>query len=192
MAEIKSAFEIAMERADKIGRFSKEELAEQEWTEKGRKMAADFLSGRVEDLKASLSNVPGEMVKTVIKSVTDTLLRNVVLPRDPDQWDGIRRALKGLGALKGGGAMQVIQGIEELLKQYEQTRKQYREQFKAQMEQALNSAGHQGGGMGMGGAGGYDMNTAASMQKEWERISAEINEQFEQQLEPAKEYLRQI
>jgi hypothetical protein len=190
MAEIKSAFEIAMERADRIGKLSREELAEREWAEKGRKKAADFLAGRTPDMKTALSDVPGEMLRTVIRSASDTLLRNIVLPREHEQWDGIEKAMQGIAELKGSVAMQVIPGIRELLQQYEQTRNQYLEQFKAQMDQAMQSAG-QYGGMG-GSGGGPDMNTIAAMQKEWDKISAELNSQFEQQLEPALEYLRQI
>jgi hypothetical protein len=186
MAEIKSALEIALERAEKIGKLSKEELAAQEWSEKGKKIAADFLSGRIDDLKTALSDVPGEMLVTVIDSVMDILVRNIVLPRDPDQWDGIRKAMHGIVDIKGSMAMQVMPGIEDLLKQYEQTRNQYLEQFQARMEQVT------AGGAGMGNAAGADINAIAAMQQEWERISAEINQQFEHQLDQMKTYLRQI
>ena len=186
MAEIKSALEIALERAEKIGKLSKEELAAQEWSEKGKKIAADFLSGKIDDLKAVLSDVPADMLVTVMDSVMEILVRNIVLPRESDQWEGIRRAMHGIVEMKGSMAMQVMPGIEDLLKQYEQTRNQYLEQFQARMEQVA------AGGAGMGNAAGTDINAIAAMQQEWERISSEINQQFEHQLEQMKAYLRQI
>jgi hypothetical protein len=58
MAEIKSAFEIAMERAEKIGSFSKEELEAQKWEEEGKKTAAAFLNGKIETLQEGLRQIP--------------------------------------------------------------------------------------------------------------------------------------
>jgi hypothetical protein len=173
--------------------MSREELEQQEWAEKGQKMAAEFLAGRIGSLQAALSEVPGHMMGSVIASVSDTLLRNIVLPREQDQWQEIEKALQGIIEIKGSAAMQVIPGIKDLLKQYEQTMQQYLEQFRAQMEQAMQAAGQGGGGsLGMGGSPGADAGTIAAMQKEWERISAEINQQFEQQLDQFKAYLAQV
>lgn len=186
MAEIKSAFEIAMARAEKIGKLSEKEIENQKWSEHGQKKAADFLAGRGDDLRKMISDVPGDYLNEAIGGITDTLLRNIVLPREPEQWDSIRKALKGMEDIKGSAASRVLPGIVDLLKQYEQTRDQYLEQFKAQMENALQSY------QSSAGMGGPDMGVVAKMQQEWDRISVELNQQFEQQLAPMKEYLKQI
>ena len=185
MAEIKSAFEIAMERAEKIGSLSKEELEAQKWEEKGKKTAAAYLSGKLKSLQEGLGDVPGEHIQAVLAGVGDILLRNIVLPRDPHQWDTIKRAMQGLVEIKGSIASQVMPQIEQLLKNYENTMTHYRQQFKQQVSQQMG--GQNMTAMTMDSEG---LNTLASMQEEWNKLSAEISQQFEQQLEPLKTYLR--
>ena len=46
MGEIKSALEIALEKADKLGKLSKEELEAQKWEEEGKKKAVLLMSHR--------------------------------------------------------------------------------------------------------------------------------------------------
>ncbi len=43
MADIKSALELALERAERFGKASKEELAAAEYQEQGRRLAVNFL-----------------------------------------------------------------------------------------------------------------------------------------------------
>ncbi len=185
MAEIKSAFEIAMERAEKIGSLSREELEAQKWEEKGKKTAAAFLNGRIESLQEGLREIPPEQIQTVLKGASDILLRNIVLPRDPHQWDTIRKAMQSLVEIKGSIASQVMPQIEQLLKNYESTMEHYRAQFKQQVSQRME--GQDMGAMTMNSEG---LNALASMQDEWNKLSGEIGQQFEQQLEPLKAYLK--
>ncbi|RUM90606.1 MAG: hypothetical protein DSZ23_01910 [Thermodesulfatator sp.] len=185
MAEIKSAFEIAMERAEKIGSLSREEIEQQKWEEKGKKTAAAYLSGKIDSLQDGLKDVPAQYIQTALSGVSDVLLRNIVLPRDPHQWDGIRRAMQGLTEIKGSIASQVMPQIEQLLKNYESTMSHYKEQFKQQVSQAMG--GRDMNAMAMDSEG---LNALASMQDEWNKMSAEISQQFEQQLEPMKAYLK--
>ena len=183
MAEIKSALEIAMERAEKIGSLSREELEAQRFEEMGKRTAAAYLNGKIESLQEGLKDIPGQFLHVVLEGVSDVLLRNIVLPRDSHQWTGIKRALNGLVEIKGSIASQIVPQMEYLLKNYEQTVAHYKEQFTQQVKSR----------MGEGGATGMDvneLNALASMQEEWEQISAEISQQFEQQLEPLKAAIR--
>ncbi len=185
MAEIKSAFEIAMERAEKIGSLTKEELAAQKWEEKGKRVAAAFLNGKIKNLQEGLKDIPGEHIQTVLSGANDILLRNIVLPRDPHQWDTIKRAMAGLVEIKGSLASQVMPQIEQLLKNYESTMEHYRQQFKQQVSQTMG--GQDMASMQMDSEG---LNALASMQEEWNKLSGEISQQFEQQLQPLKAYLK--
>ncbi len=184
MGEIRSALEIALEKADKLGKISKEDLEKQKWTDEGKKIAAAFIQGKVDNLQDALSELKGSDVAAVLDGVMDVLLRNVMLPRDALQWDTINRALKGLVEIKGSSAAQVVPQIEQLLKTYEQTRDQYRQQFKEQVNQRM------GGAQGMYGMDPQELQAMAALEQEWTKISSQINEQFEQQLRPMKEYLR--
>jgi hypothetical protein len=193
MAEIKSVMEIAMEKADRLGRATREELETEKWLDHGRRIVARYLQGEIEDLKASLSDIPGNELSMVLKGATEILLRNIVLPRDKDQWPGIKKALSGFVELKGSMANQIIPRIEQLLESYEQTRDQYYEQLKMQVQNQL-------GGIkqaisqqyGMAVAAEIDVNSLPEFQREWSRISSEITDQFEQQLIPLKAHLKQL
>ena len=193
MAEIKSAIEIAMEKADRLGHATKEELETEEWLDHGRRIVVRYLQGEIKDLKAGLSDISGNELPLVLKGAAEILLRNIVLPRNKDQWSGIKKALSGFVELKGGMANQIIPRIEQLLKSYEQTRDQYYEQLKMQMQNQL-------GGIkqaisqqyGMAVAAEIDVNSLPEFQKEWSRISTEITDQFEQQLISLKAQLKQL
>jgi len=184
MGEIRSALEIALEKADRLGKIDKEELEKQKWSDEGKKIAASYIQSQVDSLQEAISKLEGSDVAAVLDGVMDVLLRNVMLPRDAMQWDTINRALKGLVEVKGSSAAQVIPQIEQLLKTYEQTRDQYHQQFKEQLNQRL------GGAQGMYGMDPNEMQALAQLEQEWTKISSQINEQFEQQLQPMKEYLR--
>ncbi len=186
MGEIKSALEIALEKADRLGKLSKEELEAQKWEEEGKKRAAAFLKGKFDSFQEGLSDIPPEFIQTVLKGATEVLLRNVTLPREKEHWDTIQQAFKGLREIKGSIAEQIIPQMEYLLKNYEQTLQNYKQQFQQQLKASLGSKG-QGGMMAMTPE---EMNALASMQDEWNKISAEISSQFEKQLEPLKTYLK--
>ena len=193
MAEIKSALEIAMEKADRLGRASREEIEQEQTYDNGRKLAARYLRGETGDLKSEIGQFPGQSIQTVLKGAIDTLLRNVVLPRDKFQWDNIKMALKGLEDLKGSVAKQVTAQVVQLLEHYKQTKNQYREQvsarFQAQLggiQQAMASQ------YGAAAASGIDVEALPEFQQEWAKITEEIDSQFERQLSQLKQYLEQM
>ncbi|MDL1958203.1 MAG: hypothetical protein LWX01_03465 [Deltaproteobacteria bacterium] len=193
MTEIRSAIEIAMEKADRLGRATKEELETEKWQDHGRRIVVRYLQGEIEDLKAGLSDISGNELPLVLKGATEILLRNIVLPRDKDQWLDIKKALSGFVELKGSVANQIIPRIEQLLESYEQTRDQYYEQLKMQMQSQLGGikqAISQQYGTAI--ASEIDVNSLPEFQKEWSRISSEITDQFEQQLIPLKVQLKQL
>jgi len=193
MGEIRSSIEIAMEKADRLGRITKEDLETEKWLDCGHRIVATYMQGEIEGLAAALSDISKKEMPLVLKGVTEILLRNIVLPRDKDQWSGIKKALSGFVELKGSLVNQIIPRIEQLLKNYEQTRDQYHEQLKMQMEDQLGGirqAISQQYGTAIGSQ--IDVNSLPEFQKEWSRISIEITDQFEQQLIPLKEYLKQL
>ncbi|NOR05839.1 MAG: hypothetical protein GQ575_05990 [Deltaproteobacteria bacterium] len=193
MAEIRSAIEIAMEKADRLGRATKEELETEKWLDHGHRIVARYMQSEIEDLETGLSDISGNELPLVLKGATEILLRNIVLPRDKDQWPGIKKALSGFVELKGSVANQIIPRIEQLLESYEQTRDQYYEQLKMQMQNHLGGikqAISQQYGTAM--ASEIDVISLPEFQKEWSRISSEITDQFEQQLIPLKAHLKEL
>ncbi len=183
MGEIKSALEIALEKAERLGKVSKEELEEQKWEDEGKKRAASFLMKKVESMEEAMKDIPGQYIQIALKGACQILVRNIVLPREKEQWETIKRAFKGLSEIKGSIADQVIPQIEYLLKNYEQTISSYKSQFQQQVQASL---GGQQGALTQEALGAL-----ASMQEEWGKISSEIRKKFEEQLEPLKSYLCQ-
>ncbi len=193
MAKIRSAIEIAMEKADRLGRATKEELETEKWLDHGHRIVARYMQSEIEDLETGLSDISGNELLLVLKGATEILLRNIVLPRDKDQWPDIKKALSGFVELKGSVANQIIPRIEQLMESYEQTRDQYHEQLKMQMQNHLGGikqAISQQYGTAM--ASEIDVNSLPEFQKEWSRISSEITDQFEQQLIPLKAHLKEL
>ncbi len=194
MAEIKSALEIALEKADKLGKLDKSKIEEQKWIDEGKKRAAKYLNNPEQtDLSSLLADAPPQQIQKILQGVMDVLLRNIILPREEEQWTLIKKAMNGIRTVKGSTADQALAQIEQLLHAYQQTRNQYFEQIKAQMQGRLGDlkqAVAQQYGMGM--AEQLDVEAIPEFQQEWARISSEIQSQFEQQLHPLKEYLRQL
>lgn len=193
MAEIRSAIEIAMEKADRLGRATKEDLEREKWINHGHRIVARYMQGEIKDLETGFSDISGNELSLVLKGATEILLRHIILPRDKDQWPYIKKALSGFVELKGSVANQIIPRIEQLLQSYEQTRDQYSEQLKMQMQNQLGGikqAISQQYGAAI--ASEIDVNSLPEFQKEWSQISSEITDQFEQQLIPLKEYLQEL
>ncbi|HID98407.1 MAG TPA: hypothetical protein EYP57_09530 [Thermodesulfobacteriaceae bacterium] len=193
MGEIKSALEIAMEKADRLGRTSREEIKKDERINTGRRLAARYINGETEDLKAALSEFEAAVLPDILNGATDALLRNIVLPRDKDQLSTIRRAMKGIVDIKGSPANQVLPQMEDLLSAFEQTRDHYRDQLKAQFQGRLGEV-QQAVAMQYGSeaASSVDVEALPEFQQEWTRLSGELNDQFEQKLDEMKVYIRRI
>ncbi len=193
MGEIKSALEIAMEKAERLGKASKEELEKERWQSKGKKIAAQYINGEIESLRQELEKLPPGEIQEAISGAVEVLIRNIILPRDKFQWDNIKKAISGLTDLKGTSVRQVTDRIVELLKMYEHTVNQYQEQVKAQFQAKL-------GGLQQAIAQQYGQEVAANLdlealpefQQEWGKIRAEIDSQFEEQLNQMKAYLANL
>jgi hypothetical protein len=190
MAEIRSALEIAMEKADRLGKAGNEELEANELLDRGRRLAARYMQDEETDLRASLHYSSAAQLSFLLKGAVDILVRNIVLPRDKDQWAAINKALKGLVELRGSSAQQVIPEIRQLLEAYEQTRKRYYEQVKSGMQRKLGSMQKAiAQQYGTEAAASINVDALPEFQQEWSKISADIKEQFEQQLTSLKTYL---
>ncbi len=192
MGEIKSALEIALEKAEKIGKASKEELQAQEWQDRGRRLAAKFLGGEEVKIEEELGRLSPKERLPFLQGLLDTLLRNVVLPRDQVAMDQVKRALAGLEAVFASfpEVKRLTQEIERLLTQYLQHREglyqQLKQQFEAQlagMEEALAQQ--------MGVQVKVEVELQPKFQEEWRKIRDQLDPQYERQLRYLKDIFRQ-
>ncbi|MGB9711810.1 MAG: hypothetical protein ACP5J5_03425 [Dissulfurimicrobium sp.] len=190
MAEIRSALEIALEKAERLGAANKNEAVSEELFNKGRRLAARYINGEEKDLTIGLKDIKKEDLPHVINGAIEIILRNIILPRDKDQWSSINRAFSGIIALKGSPVKEIVSQIEQLLKTYEVTKKRYYDQLKAQMQGRLGgiqqSLAKQ---YGTAIAASINIETLPEFQNEWSKLSSDINEQFNRHLQQLKAYL---
>ncbi len=187
MGEIKSTLEIALEKAEKIGRASKEELRREELIKQGRRLAARFLQESDFELSKALAEVSPEDRPLILKGAVDTFLRNIVFPRDDQDLEEIRRVLQGLVVIFATfpEVRNLAQEIENLLslywQHYQQLYEQFRQQFQAQaaqMEQALSQQ--------LGAQVKVEPEMTPQFQEEWRKVKTQLEEQFRPQLEYLK------
>jgi len=192
MSEMKSAYERAMERAEKIGDASPDELMRLEAAPKGNQMAARFMKEPVLDLDAELNKYKGSGIrKQVIDGALEIFLRYLALPSATSPREVTNRAKQGILALKDNKKLveQVFSQLDNMLNLYEQARQQAFNQLKQAFEQ---QAGRQvrGTGAQVGSqAGRADVTAQPQFRDEWSRKLGELNRQYERALEEQRQRL---
>ncbi len=181
MGEMKSAWEKAMERAEKLGKPSDEELKLLELLPVGNKLAARYLQEADFDLDAELTKYRGTgLRKYITRGAQEIFLSNIVLPQsDTDKQKAIR-AMAGLRLIKENKNQveAVLDRITNLLNYYEQARQQtysqFRKGFEARLQEASRVIQSQ-----TTNAAVVEMQLQAQFQTEWHRISSQLNAQYE-------------
>ena len=100
MAEIKSALELALEKAERYGKASREEMAAAQFQEQARTLAVKFLKGEG-DLEAEFRSLPPEGQDAARVAIKEVFLRNIGLPRNGELDERLERALDGLLLVAG-------------------------------------------------------------------------------------------
>ena len=190
MAEIKSALELALEKAERYGKASKEEMAAAQSQEQGRQLAVKFLKGEGE-LAAELQNLAPEAREAVRTAVKEVFLRNIALPRNNEEDDRQERALEGL-VLVAAHPKEMARyrtEVRQLLQQFLQYRHNALQQLKARFSQGLGQmqrAVEAKFGQGVR----LEVEHLPQFQEEWRRFFGQLLEQFEPLLEDLKERMR--
>ena len=190
MGEIRSAFEIAMEKAGKIEKASPEALRRMEYGPQGSAIAARYLRGEVKDLSGELARHDSSVAGYLIAGMQETLLRNVCLPRDPATQQASTRAMEGVLVLKGnsGSARQVFDQIQHLFAYYDGAVQQAYTQLKSDFEARLGDA-RKAMELQMGAGVRLDLERIPQFQEEWSRARAALEVQYERVLEEHKQAL---
>jgi hypothetical protein len=150
MAEIKSTMEMVLERAAKMAEGAKSEVDKEDLIKTGMRLAADFLNRKETDLAQLLSEQPSQNQMAIRKGMAQTLLRNIVLPRDEKLQESGKIALQGVLSLSGKSAdiNAVCQELTQIIEQYGQHKEQMTQQLedaiRAQLEQQQKSQGQEG------------------------------------------------
>ncbi len=190
MAEIKSALELALEKAEHYGRASREEMAVAQYQEQGRQLAVQFLKGEG-DLASDLKKLPPEAQAAARLAVKEVFLRNIGLPRENTVDPRQDRALEGLVLVAGSSKdMARFQTeLEQLLQQYIQVRNNALQQLKGRF---ATGAGQMQRNMEAqyGQKVRLDVENLPQFQEEWRRFMGQLQDQIEPLLAGLKEKIR--
>jgi hypothetical protein len=194
MGEMKSAWQIAMEKADKLGKVSPEELSSIKYTPEGNKLASQFLLDDKMDLSAEIAKFqPPEGAKYVAKGVEEILLRHIGLPRNDEEIRKTNRAMAGLRAIKENKKqLEVIYGlISTLVSQYKVAMQQTYAEFKKNAEMTVQQASRNMRPQ-RGDQMSPEQRLQIQLQEEWRQIQGELDSQYEKALEEHKQKIREI
>jgi hypothetical protein len=195
MGEIKSAIEIAMEKAERLGKATDEELLEWKYVPEGERLAARYLKQDC-NLVAELSQYEEKIKKYVIQGVADVLIRNINLPNSDLAKRNNRRAMEGLKIVKSDKASveNVYSKLRRIFDHYvgqgEQQRRQAYESLKAQFEARIKQAIQQQLGSVVGIR--IDVERQPQFQEEWRKVQIQLDYQYVKLLDEYKQELSAI
>lgn len=135
MGEIKSSWEIAMERTAGI-KSDKSSIRQSELKKNGQKIASEYMdaeAAKPDTIKSGLKQYSREESHTVEKAVLEILLSHITLPRNGDFEEKLKRVLEGLRPLLEN--KRVVQEISSQLSQFMNQFLQHREQLTEQLKQ---------------------------------------------------------
>jgi len=186
LAEIKSALELALEKAERYGKASQEEMAAAQYQEQGRLLAVRFLKGEG-DLEAELMNLAPEAREQASVAIKEVFLRNIGLPRNGEPDERPDRALDGLTlvARNKKDMSRLREELRQVQQQFLQFRNNALQQLKARFSQGLGQMQR-----AMEAKTGQRVNLEVEhlpqFQEEWRRFHGQLVDQFEPVLEDLK------
>ncbi len=181
MSEIKSAREIALEKAARIGNATEEERLKWKYTPEGEHLAASYLK-EDHNLVAELSQYPERVRKYVAQGGSEVLIRNISLPKNDSIKKNNKRAMDGLKMLKNEKAKveNVFSKIRFLFEHYakegEQQRKQAYQALKADLEGKVQQALQQQ--LGSLAKTKIDIENQPEFQVEWRKVLTELDSSY--------------
>ena len=194
MGEMKSAWEKALEKAEKLGKPSDEELKQIEHIPTGNMLAAKFLQEEKFDLDAELTKYKGSGVRQyIIQGAQEIFMRNITLPHNEHDKKVTSKSMEGIKLIKENKKQldAIYERVNNLLSYYEQARQQAFAQFKKDFETKLKEASQalqQSAGAGVN----IEAQIQQQFQDEWRRASAELDAQYQKALEEHKQQIAKM
>lgn len=196
MSEMKSAWEKALEKTEKLGKLTEDELKRIECLPVGNRLAAKYLELERpnNELDAELTRHKGTGIrKYIIEGAQETFLRNINLPLNDRDKHVAKKAMAGLKLLKENRNQldAIFERIENLFNYYEQARQQALAQFKQSFEDKVKRAAP-ALQQQMKNAAALEAGLQQQFQEEWRRVSSQLDSQYEKALEEHKEQILKI
>lgn len=194
MAEIKSSVELAMEKAEKLGKASEEELIKWKYLPEGKRLAVDYLKGEC-NLMAELAKYHDIARNHIAKGAQDVFLREICIPGDNEAKSRNKRAMEGIGLLKKDGVAleNVYSKMRRIFKHYEEEGEGQRRQayemlkrdFQSKVQQAIQK-------MGISTGVAIDVEKHPQFQEEWRRVKNQLDSQYHNAINECKQEIINI
>jgi hypothetical protein len=193
--DIKSAYEIAMEKVDKIGEASEEERLKWKYTPEGGKLAAIILKEDI-DIAEELKKYDPKAVVFVVDEAVNTLLRNINLPRNEGAKRNNKRAMDAIKILKKDKVKveNVLSQMRRIFSHYTEQGEQQRRQAYEQVKEAFQAKVQQALQQQVGSAAGIkiDVEKQPQFQEEWRNVQNQFDSQYIRLLDEFKKELLNI
>jgi hypothetical protein len=194
MSEMKSAREKAMERVEKLGKLTEDEIKRFECVPVGNKLASRYLQEADFNLDAELTRYKGTgLRKYIAQGAQEIFLHNISLPQSERDKQVTKRAMTGLRIIKENKNQleTILDRITNLLNYYEQARQQTYSQFKKGFETKLQE-NNQTLQKQPGNTIPLEVQLQAQFQAEWHKLNSQLNAQYEKVLEEHKQQIQKI
>ena len=185
MGEMKSAWQIAMEKADKLGKVSPDELNSIKYVPEGNRIASLFILDEKSDLLSELAKFPpGDPARFIKKGIDEILVRNITLPRNDEDARKTDRAMAGLRSIKENKKQleSVLGLVNTLVNQYQVALQQTYAEFKKKAEVTVQQASRT-----MRPQRGDQMppeqKLQLQLQEEWRMVHSELDAQYDRALD---------
>lgn len=176
------------ERAARMAAAAAPDVDNEDLVKTGMRLAAEYLNQQETDLAQLLDAQPANDQPAVRKGMAQTLLRNIVLPRDEQLQASGKIALQGVLSLDGksGEIKTICQELSQILEQYGQ----HKEQMTQQLEDAIRAQLEQQQA-GQGKKGQAPVNPAMHPQyrEELSKMLTGLNNQYNDAMKQRKEMI---
>jgi hypothetical protein len=190
VAEIKSALELALEKAEQYGRATKEDLLQDKYKEQGRQWAVKYLKEEEVDLGKELAALSPEAQPLARVAMKEVFLRNITLPKEEVIDSRLNKALEGIMEVatnkKAMGRLQ--QEVDQLLQQFLMARNSALQQLKNSFMQTLGNYTRAMEAQ-LKSKVRLEVENLPEFQQEWRKFEGNLIDQFEPVLEDRKQQM---
>ncbi|OGO08392.1 MAG: hypothetical protein A2Y61_06235 [Chloroflexi bacterium RBG_13_60_13] len=186
MGDIKSAWEIALEKTEKLGKLSPEELRNQrrqELAPVGQGLSDRYLAGLgLWQLKVELDRYKGEEKTLVTEALVSSLVQGIELGNS----DRLAKVIEGVSALKEerkAGIAEIKDQAEALFREYQEVEQKERRDAEESVREILHQLRISGSAIGA---------INPKVMPEWQQALDRFAEPYIMQLEELKERLRTL
>ena len=195
MADVKSAYEIAMEKIKEIEPATTEERMKWKFVPKGEELVGKYMKDDA-NLVTELSKYNEQEKQYVLQGVSAILIRNIDLPKNDAMKKSNRKAMDGIKLIKKDktGVDNVFSKIRYIFNHYaeqgDKQKKEAYEQAKAQFAEKLQQVVQQQ--MGTNSRMDVNVEQHPQFQEEWRKTLLRLDAQYTQHLTEYKHALLAI